>query len=288
MKKTFCILAHKITNALEFTVDYFSSFDENTILIHIDKKSNFDDFLYLEKMNVHLVKNREDIHWGGISMVKATLTLMRLFNKEGYFFLISGEDFPAMSNSEINFIINQNEGRNFIHFQDGRNRYIDPKVRFKINYPEMAFKKDKSFFNKVLLRFIVFLSLNKNRKGLNYIQKENIKLVKGSQWFAFNSLTVNEILTFLDNNPIYVQVFERSFCPDEMFFQTLINHLKCKRFSDETKMNDCLRYLDWKTGPDYPKILDISDFPAISKSGSMFARKASPMLNSSDFARLVK
>lgn len=73
-----------------------------------------------------------------------------------------------------------------------------------------------------------------------------------------------------------------------MFFQTLINHLECERYTDKTKMNDCLRYLDWSTGPDYPRTLDLSDFSAISKSGCMFARKASPTLTDTDFIKLIE
>lgn len=66
MEKTFCILAHKKTNSLEFTVKYLSSFKENNILIHLDKKSNIDEFYYLEKNNVHIIKHREDISWGDL------------------------------------------------------------------------------------------------------------------------------------------------------------------------------------------------------------------------------
>ena len=42
------------------------------------------------------------------------------------------------------------------------------------------------------------------------------------------------------------------------------------------KTNICyqaLRYIDWKSGPEYPKILNNDDFDLIKKTECLFARK---------------
>lgn len=44
MKKVYCILCHKYTMALEYSVGYLSSFDNNLILIHVDLNSDIEVF----------------------------------------------------------------------------------------------------------------------------------------------------------------------------------------------------------------------------------------------------
>ncbi|QOE73891.1 hypothetical protein E4W47_08085 [Klebsiella pneumoniae] len=72
---------HKISNALSITVEYLSSFSENTILIHVDKKSKIEGFynlLHFNKDNVVFIPDRIDVTWGTYSQIQASLNL---FNK---------------------------------------------------------------------------------------------------------------------------------------------------------------------------------------------------------------
>lgn len=41
----------------------------------------------------------------------------------------------------------------------------------------------------------------------------------------------------------------------------------------ENDSNMALRYIDWKTGPQYPRVLNENDFDKIKNSNCLFARK---------------
>ena len=57
---------------------------------------------------------------------------------------------------------------------------------------------------------------------------------------------------------------------DEIWIQSILANSPLKN----QIVNDDLRYIDWTSGPDYPKTLDSSDFENISKSdNAIFARK---------------
>ena len=47
-------------------------------------------------------------------------------------------------------------------------------------------------------------------------------------------------------------------------------------YRTQHRIKDCetgLRYIDWDSGPDYPRTLDESDFDKMKQSGMLFARK---------------
>ena len=52
--------------------------ENNEILIHVDSKSNLDDFLFLESKNVTLLTARIDVSWGGVSQINVIYVLFRL------------------------------------------------------------------------------------------------------------------------------------------------------------------------------------------------------------------
>jgi hypothetical protein len=111
----------------------------------------------------------------------------------------------------------------------------------------------------------------------------NVKMVpvlfKGSQWFSIRQSTINVIFDYIEENSEYMDFFRHSFCSDEIFFHTIIMNNK-----EKLKVNITLekniplkakRYIDWQSGPEYPKNLMASDFDNIKSSGCLFARKAS-------------
>ncbi|WP_306717992.1 beta-1,6-N-acetylglucosaminyltransferase [Klebsiella pneumoniae] len=287
MNKTFAILTHRLSLSLEFTVQYLSSFHNNEVIIHVDKKSNMKDFEHLESDRVTFIKERENVKWGHISVVHATIKMLRQSNANNFFFLISGDDFPLMTNDEIDQTLAYNKNKSFIHFQDGRNNFVDPILRVKYIYPSIYFKKNKKNHEKMLCKLSNVFLKRKNTVAINYLSHNSITLYKGTQWFTFEPDAKAKIINFLNLNPCFIKVFEHSFCPDEIFFHTIVKHLKCQIYHDEYKINDCLRFIDWKSGPDFPKNLTIDDFPRLTKSGCFFARKASDSISTTDFLLLL-
>lgn len=277
MKKIIAIVCHKVTSPLIHTVNYLSSFDDNVIIIHIDGKVEIDQFVFLKKHNVLFIDERVNVQWGSFSQVLATLRLMEFSTNFSYdyFFLISGDDIPAMSNERINKILENNKGKEFIHYQDSRNYYVDPVERVKYSYPPSFYRRDNSVGSK-FSRFIFKLSKNVLYKNRNYLSvpSNSFPLFKGTNWFTLSNESIVFVLEFVKNNPQLTSIFTRSLCPDEIFFHSI---LKLKDdldlYNDPSAVNNALRYIDWSTGPQYPRVLDESDRDKIIASNSFFSRK---------------
>ncbi|HFO9507643.1 TPA: hypothetical protein ACHK56_004393, partial [Escherichia coli] len=59
-------------------------------------------------------------------------------------------------------------------------------------------------------------------------------------------------------------MYKHSLCGDEVFFHTLLKHLNVTDiYHNTTMINDALRYIDWTTGPEYPRMLNEKDIEQI-------------------------
>lgn len=276
MKKVFCFLCHRVTNPLIYSVNYLSSFEENTILIHVDAKSCIEDFHFLQARNVFFVQNRVEVTWGSYSQIVSTLNVFyeALQTEFEYLFLLSGDDLPCQTNQSINAFLSSIKKQNLIHFQDERNRYVNPVSRVKFHHPNVCFARNKNLIKKAeVLTFRLF----KHFYIANAFKRYSHKIAgfhKGTNWFSLNHRTVSALINFIDTNPWYCDLYRHSFCGDEVFFHTAIKHLGIDdNYHAPHKLNDALRYIDWKSGPDYPKILEQQDVHKITASGCLFARK---------------
>ncbi|MGA7586734.1 MAG: beta-1,6-N-acetylglucosaminyltransferase [Rouxiella badensis] len=277
MKKIIAIVCHKVTAPLIHTIEYLSSYDNNSLILHVDAKSNINDFHFLEKKNVRLVKERVDVQWGRFSQIEATLRLMKssIGTDYAYFFLISGDDIPVMSNQDMDELLVGNIGKEFIHYQDSRNSFVDPTERVRFVYPEAFYERKSTVAGKLIRKFH---KLFKNQFFINkkYTSHQNQfpKLYKGTNWFTLTRESVEFIINYVEQNKKLVDAFSSSLCADEVFFHSI---LKTKSdiniYHDPLAINNALRYIDWVTGPEYPRILNDSDRDKIIKSGALFARK---------------
>ena len=71
------------------------------------------------------------------------------------------------------------------------------------------------------------------------------------------------------NNSEYKKLFYNGFLVDELFVQTILKH---SRFSINI-VDDHKRYIDWESGPEYPRTLRVEDYKKIKSSSAWFARK---------------
>ena len=93
---------------------------------------------------------------------------------------------------------------------------------------------------------------------------------------------VAQVLDFVKSNPSYVKSFRYTRCADEIFFHTIIMNY----VSDITPENNDLRYIDWRTGPEFPRTLRMEDYDRIKESGALFARKFAPAKDATIIDRL--
>lgn len=291
MKKVFCFLCHQVTNPLIYSVNYLSSFEENIILIHVDAKSCIEDFQFLQAHNVFFVQNRVEVTWGSYSQIASTLNVFSeaLNTDFEYLFLLSGDDLPCQTNQSINEFLSSIQKRNLIHFQDERNSYINPVSRVKFKHPNVCFARNKNFVKKAkVLSFRIFKHFYITTAFKNHSHKI-ATFHKGTNWLSLNHQTVSALVDFINTNPWYCDLYHHSFCGDEVFFHTAIKHLEIEdNYHAPQKMNDALRYIDWKSGPDFPRILDEDDMHKIKMSGCLFARKIPHNVSHGFFNELLR
>lgn len=293
VEKIFLLLAHRTTESLEVTINYLASFPNNTILLHVDKKSNVSEFQHLSNKNVFIIDNRVSVTWGDFSVVEATINLIVKsleFNYD-YSFLISGDDLPVMSDVGFNKFLTDNWGADFIHIQDERDDLCNPIQLVGYNYRSFHYRKKKSTLEKIKSKLFSY-SKNvffKNNEAITTLSKKNFTLLKGSQWFTLRKSTIEKIVLYINSHPEIVNCFRRSYCPDEIFFNSLAKHLVVDEFyANKYKLNDCLRYIDWKSGPDYPKELTINDLMNIATDEYFFARKISHSISRDQLMNYVE
>jgi len=292
MRKVFAITCHKLTNPLIHTVKYLSSFDDNIVIIHLDLKSQFDDFSFLQTENVIFLSSRLDLVWGGFSQILASLKLMEFTSQFqfDYFFLLSGDDVPMVSNSYMDEFLSDNYGMEFVHFQNYKNNIVLPEDRVKYCYTKYHYRRDNDFFHKVLVKLhkkFRFFFLNK--KFIENQERFPV-LYKGVNWIGITKNMVDFILNYIDKNPWYLDSFESSLCADEVFFHSIINtNFNAIFYFDNNSINNALRYIDWNSGPEYPKILNMNDLLNV-KGGSpiFFARKVQDDINFDFLNELIK
>lgn len=277
MNKVLCFLCHKKTKPLSMMVDFFSKNRSNKIIIHVDSKSDINEFsCFSAYSNVILLSERHNVLWGGVGMVSATISLLKeaLNHKFDYLFLLSGDDLVCVDERYLDDFLNNINLFNLIHYQDERNGYVNPDNRVKYRYPSFFFKKESNrldYLRRLFFKLFKFSRINKEYH--NFISSGH-RFYKGSQWFGLNHKTVSDIILFLNENSWYLDLYRDSLIPDEVFFHTLIKYIGINDlYSDKTKVSDALRYTDWITGPDYPRSLDYDDVDKIKKSGCLFARK---------------
>ncbi len=229
MKICYLILAHnnflhldRLIGALD---DAGSSF-----YIHLDKKAA--DTYLPSKDNVKIIPEHIDIHWGGFSMVEATLALMRnaISADADYYILLSGVDYPIRSKEFLYKLLDQTK------------EYIDiapipvpykPIERYQYYYFDFK-RRNAHIYNPLLLAEIVM-----KRFGMK--RKIPFKLYAGTQWFALTNNCIKYILKTIEEDKRYIRFFKYTLIPDEAFFQTIIGN---SPFKENTASS--LTYTDWE------------------------------------------
>lgn len=185
--------------------------------VHIDAKSQFSEFVHL-KNNADFLETRFPVYWGGFGLVRATLHLLETafgYFSITHFYVMSGQCFPIKNDDYICRVLGQSEG-NFMHY-----------VRMPVWHKPLSRLEKWHFFNTknaVLQKLI--------RRLFRTLPNRNIaKLLRGMEpfggtgWWMLNRSTVENLIAYLRHNEWYINAFQFSKIPDEMFFQTLVLHL---------------------------------------------------------------
>lgn len=270
-KDAYLILAHKTDYTFNTLLELLDN-EKNDIYIHMDKKTknvNEENIKSkIKKSNVYFV-DRVKCNWGGFSLVKAELNLLKEATKKNYryYHLLSGQDLPIKSQEEIYEFFEKNNGKQFISFQEKEFKF---EKRIKYYYPFQEILGRIAF--KTLRGKIISKPIMKIQDILKIYRNKNIKFQKGDQWFSITDEFAKHVVS---NEKKYTKIFKSTYCPDELFIQTIfINSKYIKSLYSHEYNNPSIstkRFIDWNRGTPY--VWKSEDFNELIESKSMFARK---------------
>lgn len=268
------ILAHKnLQQVIQLSGLLRSTFE---VYVHIDKKSNVttEQLASFNRLGVHIYQ-KIDVKWGGWSIAAATQLLYKEALKNPditYFHLISGEDWITVSPNKILDYFNQTD---LIYLQSELSQTTiksGEKVinwtKFYYNYDYVKFSR-RSFIGKLYHRVLYWsqnlLQIDKFKK-----YKFNLSIYQGGVWSSLPRYAVTYLLETYESDERYEKIFKTSFCPDEMWMQTLLEN--------SPYQNKMVRhhhhYINWRVKyNNYPGVLDCEDYDKIDTSQHLFMRK---------------
>jgi len=171
-----------------------------------------------------------------------------------YFHLISGQDFPVKKHYCIKSFFEMNNGLSYMSYSS-------------LPYNNWSNKgMDRILFEWDIDGIVV----QQNQMGIIRNFPEKIKPYGGSQWWSLHKECVDYLLEVCNDGNYIYDFYKKCLIPDEMLFQTILMNSEYKN----RIINDNLRYIDFYSGPEFPKILRIEDYDKlISENRFLFARK---------------
>lgn len=262
----YLIIAHNEFEVLKALIEAIDDV-RNDIYIHVDKKVVDLPNIVCKHAKLYWAKRRIDARWGDYSLVETELLLFEeavSHDSYDYYHLISGVDFPIKSQDYIHQYCNMYQGKEFIGFADVKDDELVWRTQHYFLFP----KHFKS--RNILIRSIRKIAI-KLQDFLGYKRTSHI-ICKGSQWCSLTHSFVEYLLT---HKKLIYQLFHHTYCPDELFIQTLCwnSDFRNAVFNMEDEFEGCKRYIKWGNGELLSITLD--DIKDIKNSSRWFARKFS-------------
>ena len=266
MKHAYLIIAH---SSLELLQELVCALDDvrNDIYIHLDSKFLFDEsVLHTEHSQLFILPVRLDARWGDFSLVRIEFMLFEQASQNGpykYYHLLSGVDFPLKSQDYIHSFFEKNLGAEFIGFaQHASDKEINWRSQHYFLFPRSF--QSQNIFKKVVRAIYARL------QSLVGYKRIAMEVKKGCQWC---SITHDFIIYVLERKQFVYESFNHTYCPDELFIQTLCwnSTFKERVHSMTNEFEGCKRYIKWVDG----KLLSftLKDVNKMIDSDRWFARK---------------
>jgi hypothetical protein len=222
--------------------------EKSAFFIHIDQKSNINDFASINGENIFFIEERLSVYWAEFSGVRAILQLIRRACGESqdydYCVLLSGSEYPLCCRQYIYDFLEANRGKEFINIVKMPNKEAGKPIS-RINTFRIPSNRPFSrFIMKILAR--LGLAQRDYRKHLGSLEPYS-----GNTWWALTRDACQYILDFVEHNQNIVKYFENTFAPEEMFFHTIVGN---SAFSSRIRRS--LVYEDWSTRGDHPAMIN--------------------------------
>mgnify|MGYP001777560726 CR=1 FL=1 len=266
MKHAYLIIAHNEPEILQLLI---SSLDDerNDIYVHIDKKASFDaTTLQTVKSKLCILPVHIDARWGDFSLVEIELLLFKTAFKEGpygYYHLLSGVDLPIKPQDYIHRFCDEHQGMEFIGIaQHASQSELNWRAQHWFIYA-------RDFQSKNIFKKIIRAAFARMQSLIGY-RRTSLQVKKGSQWC---SVTHDFVGYLLQNEKLIYKTFNHTYCPDELFIQTLCwnSEFKNRIYDLNDEFEGCKRYIRWENSVLQP--LTLQEVDKMILSSRWFARK---------------
>ncbi len=278
MKHAYLIMAHNEPGILQRLI-LILDHPENDIYVHIDKKSNLNDFKLSPNLCVHshlfILPHRIDVRWGGYSLVVCEMQLMETAYNNGdydYYHIMSGTTLPIKSIAYINDFFERHKGTIFLGIDIGDiEKTIDSRIKFHYFFVDRSLR----LINNRLASHLNGISIRLQRL-FQLLRHSSHPLKIGAEWC---SLTSESVVLLLSSKEWIEKTFKHGYCVDELYKQTVIwnSPLKNKLYKVGNSLEGCMYEIDWHRGSVHSPYTfsQKTDVDMLLKSDRLFARKFS-------------
>lgn len=258
--------------------------------VHVDRK--VDDAAFRRALcgrpEVHFLKNRQAIFWGGFRIVKATLDLLEAAflhpARFTHFILLSGSDYPIKPNPLIAERLRASP-QNFLHIErtlstetrrNAVNSYHFKDIRW-LNHTAPPRGPTDKILRWACHRTVWALGYSNRTRPL----PAAFTFYKGSQWWCLRRDAVAYVLDFTKTEPAILAFHKYAHAPDEIYIQSVIkNSPLAATISHDWSASGApasatergVHYITPTPGS-HPRALIDDDFDRLRQSPALFARK---------------
>jgi hypothetical protein len=256
-----------------------------SVYLHLDVNCEAEVFRQaLETAGVEDVVwlERQRTRWASITLVDVTVDALRRTLADGcdYMMLISGQDYPLRTSEELVAFAQTNRARSYVSSWalpfDGwelggqlrTDCYFYSVFGRRYTCLPRGFDTSGLNFKGQVLNWALRArsSLRPRRRFPSYLTAHG-----GEFWLNLSADAAAYVVEFLERHPDYRQYHEFTWCPDELFLQSIL--LGSDYSQTHEVVNDDLRFLIWPEGSSHPKTLTLDDRPAMFAGTDLFARK---------------
>lgn len=270
IKIAYLILAHTAPIQLANVAKRLSNTGD--VYVHINRRVKLRPFVeavsHINADNIFFVAKRYNVHWGGMSIVRATMEMLdNAVGRQHYdrFILLTGLDYPIMTDSEmLNFWAS--------------NREIDYIHADKVTGDDLAHLKHVHYrdsrVTSILGDFLIRRFPNaKMLKKDDYVVvgRKNYVLYGIAPKWCLTGESGEYLLDFYKHQKKYNKYFTFSHAPDDFYVATVI----LNSGMHEVNVDRDMFYMHWIPGDNgaTTKVFKLSDWQELKESGCMFAKR---------------
>ena len=245
MKHAILILAHKDFDQVRHLIEYFVR--DCYVYVHIDKKAAItpEELHSIDSMpQVRAVYRKYKVHWGGFSILKTEMFLLRQVLKDGdcdYVHLISGQDYPIKPLDDFLKFFEEHKGKEFIRYANIPNAQWDHYTfsRFKYFYPYEYINTDSKKAIELSRKFVKW----QKKLGIKRRIPDHFDQLFGStQWFSISKEATEAIVSYTKRYPSFYRRARWTFASEEYYIATLLMNLTPRKNVEATD----LRLIRWR------------------------------------------